>query len=334
MSTARFEPIAEQYLDVKLRGPVEFMCQCPFCSGSSSLQYNIENGLWVCFRCDAKGNAKSLVRRLGGSYSDPAVSVEVLTKALDKLRLKGKHDEEERVYDESYLLRFEGDSPDEYWKTRGFREETMREWGLGYDPITDRCTIAYRNPSGDLLGVIQRRLDDTFPRYLYPKGFNRSESVFGSWQLARRTVLVEGSTDTCKIGQAGFTAGGQYGSSISTKQVRLLRRQGVKELVLFYDYDEAGRKAEDQARTVLDGFILRRVSWDEGMFCWHKKLCGCGDHTWRTIGQCQRKVLCRCGRKHEMDPGKLSDLMIGDMIENAHLIGKKEPLWRTRKSAS
>lgn len=322
---ARYEQIAENYLEPKVRGNSEFMCACPFCAGSTSLQFNIDSGLWVCFRCDAKGNAKTLARRLGREFIDPALSVEHIRQRMDRMRLQRRRRAEgPRVLDESTLRRFDFDDP--YWtEVRGFSKKTVKAWDLGYDPISDRHTIAYRNPEGELLGVIQRlkgELEDHIPRYIYPEGFDRKNSLFGSWKITQRKIaLVEGSTDVISLWQAGVPAVAQYGSSISRGQIALLHRLGVREIVAFYDYDEAGRKAEEATRERVEGIIIRRVQYDTAKNCWHAKRCGCGQHTWRTIGHCDRKRICECGRKHGQDPGSLKKKTIRQMYEEAELVG-------------
>lgn len=324
MASGRFENIAENNLSPVIRGSQEYMCKCPFCDGAASLQFNVDNGLWVCFKCDAKGNSKTLVQRLGGTYTDPVLSVDHIREHIDRIRMRVKHsDQKFEPVDESTLRRFA--FPDDYWtEDRGFSEETIAAWDLGYDPIQDRHTIAYRNEHGELLGVIQRLKGDVFPRYIYPKGFNRKESLFGSWKVDQRKIaLVEGSTDVLGMYESGIQSVAQYGSAISALQVRLLHRLGVQEVVLFYDYDEAGRKAEERSREMLDGIIMRVPVWDSDKYCWHKKLCGCGDHDWRTIAKCQKKRLCQCGRKHEMDPGALPPKRRKRMYHNAVLVGSK-----------
>ena len=338
----RFEQIADRYLTVVLKGPQEWMCACPFCHGGDCLQFNVNKGLFVCFTCGEGGSAKRLVNRLGGTYTDHGISVEVLRATLDGLKLRMKErGQKQEILPESTLLRY-GGIPHEYWtEDRGFNLKTIKKWGLGYDPILDRCTIAYRNVAGGLLGVIQRRLDDQFPRYLYPKGFDRSGSLFGSWEVATRGVhkvaLVEGSTDAICLDQADRFGVGQFGSSISQRQIRLLRRLGVRELILFYDCDIAGRKAELQARSVLDGFLVRSVGWDEEEYCWENKVCGCRRrHQWYELGFCKdedghpttRK--CRCGRKHNVDPGKLDEDTIQEMYDEARPVGRTQ--WPIRKS--
>lgn len=328
----RFEHIAERHLDPVVRGANEYMTACPFCQGNSSLQFNIDTGLWLCFKCDAKGSAKSLVRRLGGTYADPAVSVDTIREKMDRMRTRAKKkDQSLPILDDSVLSRY--NFSDGYWSEhRGLSDETIAEWELGYDPIMDRNVIPFRSVDGDLLGVIQRiKGKDVVPRYIYPKHFDRKESFFGSWKLhgTAKCAIVEGSTDVIALSQASRPALGQYGSSISSKQARLLYRLGIREAVLFYDCDEAGRKALERSREELTkyGIILRAVRWDSRKYCFRKKLCNCGDHTWRTIGKCQNKILCQCGRKHEADPGSLTIKEIRRMYDNAKLVGGKK--WRT-----
>lgn len=326
----RFEEIAHTHLDVKVRGTVELMCRCPWCDGQSSLQFNIDNGLYCCFKCDEKGNARKLVLKLGGSYTDPAVSVESIQKTLDRLTFR-KKDKPVKILPEKYLSRFSFD--DGYWEDRGFSKETCETWGLGYDPIMDRNTIAYRDGAGNLLGVIYRLKGDVFPRYVYPLGFDRKGSLFGSWKVSGdKAALVEGSTDVCALDEFGIPSPlAQWGSSLSENQVRLLHRLNIREVVLFYDYDEAGMKAIERSIEMLDTFVIRKVVWDEEKYCWHKRVCNCGEHTWREIGKCQEKIFCDCGRKHAPDPGDLTRREANSMYGNAIIVGRKK--WEPRHLA-
>lgn len=340
-----FADIAEANLTIVVRGGSEWMCACPYCGRKASLQFNVIKGLFNCFGCGIGGSAKKLIKHLGGSYRTPGINLGQLQQQLDILNQP--EPDGPRIYPESYLARY-GGAPHEYWiKDRGFTEDTVRRWGLGFDPLGPTlahervgpgCTIPFRDPEGHLLGVIFRRLGDGFPRYIYPRGFDRLGSLFGSWNLRDVSgkafkdpvVIVEGSTDCIRVCQSGIPAVAQYGSSISPRQVMILRRASVREVVLFYDYDTGGIKATKQARSALDGFIIRAVNWDSDVYCWHGKLCGCPERHQvldPDFAQCRRKVRCRCGRIHEPDPGKLSSQEILDMVSSATLVGRPKP-WR------
>lgn len=342
MTHRPFEIMAEANLDVVTKSGSEWMCACPYCGRNASLQFNVVKGLWNCFACGQGGHAKALIKHLGGAYHAPGVDLEALQRNLNDL---GKEPEEKRILPESFLARF-GGRPHEYWtKKRGFSHDTIKAWGLGFDPLGPRlgqervgpsCTIPFRDLEGGLLGVFFRRLGDGFPRYIYPRGFDRVGSLFGQWNLhdyegAAPLVLVEGSLDAIRVHRRDDRyAVAQYGSSLSSLQVQVLRRCGVREVTLFYDYDIAGVKATKQAPQELDGFIVRSVQWDEEKYCWHGKVCGCPlrhkplDH---DFGSCKRRVPCRCGRVHDMDPGGLTAREIDEMLESAELVGRR-PLWK------
>lgn len=337
----QFEEIAERYLDIGTRTGTEWMCFCPFHenSGSPAMQFNVEKGLFVCFGCGEGGSAKKLVKKFGGIYSDPIASIEVLKKSLERLTRPDEQPNE--PLPDSYLARFATRRPHKFWKEdRGFSTGAVKRWGLGYDPISDRATIPFRDSDGALRGVIYRRLDDQFPRYIYPKSFDRLGSLFGSWRIVeegdKEAAIVEGGLDTVKVDQSGIASVAQYGSSIASGQVQLLRRIGIRRVTLFYDYDFGGRKAEAQAVKALKGFLVSKVVWDTDKYCWHEKLCRTGEHSPMEILKCpkEERKYCRCGRKHGMDPGKLSTSTIQQMYDSAVLIGRREEEWSsTRRSA-
>lgn len=285
--SARFEKFADTNLTVTLRGGKEWMCVCPLHDDrGASLQFNVVKGLWVCFGCQQGGTVKSLARRMNVSYEDPAPDTLDLRKRLNDV-VKRKGEKKAEPLPESYLRRF-GIERHDYWATRGFTDETIDAWDLGYDFMEDQLTIPYRDVEGRLLGVIRRRVTNEFPRYLYPKGFDRIGSLFGQWRNDQRhVVLVEGPLDAIKTWQGGWPAMAIYGSSINPRQVDVLRRIGIREITMFFDYDEAGLKAFKYVPDVLDGFLISKVMWPHDKYCPMKE--------------------CPCDRIHRPDPGSISE---------------------------
>lgn len=247
----RYEAIIEQHFQVTLRSGEEFMARCIWHGDStSSLQINAESGLFICFTCGMKGNAKTLLRELGLQYADVEVDVQDLLQRIAALSAPDTAPVLP-VLNESYLKRYA--IPTKYWEARGITLATQVQFGLGYDPIDDFLTIPLRDVNGGLLGVIRRYMGkdvENSQRYRYPKGFKRSQNLFASWLVeqdpdADTVVLVEGSLDAVKVWQAGYPAMAIYGSSLSASQVRVLRRLGVGKVVLMFDDDKAGIKATD-----------------------------------------------------------------------------------------
>lgn len=265
-STRKYEELVERHLDVCLRSGDEFMCRCWLHEDrSASLQFNVKSGLWICFSCGEKGNAKTFMRQFGGTFREPEVEVADIYAKLDMLDAL-KTPVKPSVLPEATLKRYS--FPTDYWDGRGLSRDIQKVFDLGYDPMEDEAIIPVRNPNGGLMGVIRRRLAmDDGPKYMYYKGFPRKASLFASWLVAKsdtdHVAITEGALDAVSVWQAGVPAVAQYGSSLSREQVVLLRRLGITKITLFYDDDKAGREAVWTAIPLLRDFLVYVVSYPE-----------------------------------------------------------------------
>lgn len=309
-----------QHLDVIHEGTDECMCACPFCLGSSCLGFNDVKGLWICFKCGEKGTAKTLVEMLEGVYTDPEVELEEISAELRSLERDVQS--VQKHLPDTYLRRFsQPGRVHELWRARGFGPAVCDRWELGYDFLTDRLTLPFRDPfTGRLAGVFYRSTGGEGPRYQYPKGFARSSSLYGSWFLAgsssQHAVLNEGPTDAVSVSRCKVFSCAVYGSSVTQGQVRLLHRLGVKTVTAFFDYDRAGLRVTAKAEALAAEFNLEKVVWDRDKYCWHRLVCGCGQCDKLDLNVCSRgrKKRCLCGRKHEPDPGSLKPKEIDKML--------------------
>ncbi|WP_411877254.1 CHC2 zinc finger domain-containing protein [Vulcanococcus limneticus] len=139
----------------------------------------------------------------------------------------------------------------ELLRRRGLSSETARQWQLGFADA--RLVIPLNDPSGQCLGFCGRALGDQLPKYRNSAGdllFQRNGLVFGLDRAAgaiRRegtALLVEGPLDGIQLHQAGFChAVACLGTSVSPLQLQLLRRHGLRHLLIGFDGDSAGRSA-------------------------------------------------------------------------------------------
>lgn len=242
----KYETLIRKTFDVIGVSGDEFVCKCLWHDdrGKPNLYVNGKKGVYLCHACGAKGHMSKM-----GPV--PSATSGELRERLQAQR--GLNDTGGRVYSEEWLTRFA--FPHEAWERRGLSPETIDMFDLGYDPIKDVLTIPVRNETGEVLGVITRRLDDQRPKYLYPKGFPIGHHLYGSWLLKRdqrRVVaLVEGSVDTIACWDARVPALGLLGARLTKDQRALLHRLGVKTAVIFTDNDHAGRAAVDQVHEAL-----------------------------------------------------------------------------------
>lgn len=321
----RFSTIMEQHLTVVFEGVTECMCTCPFCEGKSSLGFNDVKGLWICFKCGEKGTAKTLVEMLEGVYTEPEVELDEISAELRSLERDVQS--VQKSLPEPYLRRFsQPGRVHELWRARGFDSAVCDRWELGYDFLTGRLTLPFRDPfTGALAGVFYRSTDGEGPRYQYPKGFARSSSLYGSWLLSdngsRGVVLVEGPTDAINVSRCEESSVAEYGSSIAQGQVQLLHRLGVKAVTLFFDYDRAGLAATGKAERLASEFHVEKVTWNRDKYCWHRIVCGCRNNCDNhDLSRCIRKTRCACKREHEPDPGMLSVKETAKMLERTRTV--------------
>jgi len=138
------------------------------------------------------------------------------------------------------------------------------------DRFQGRIVFPVRDPLGRVVGFLGRALGRGEPKYLSTPEtplFRKREALF-AYPEARprlkggRAILVEGPFDALALHQLGFgEAVAVLGSALSEEQALLLRREGVREVYLAFDRDEAGLKAalEGLKREALRGIPVRAV---------------------------------------------------------------------------
>jgi DNA primase len=224
-----------------------------------SASINVKKRLWTCYACGRGGRLEQL---LDGVIADPDVG-ELLGELTASLSAS-----EARTYPESWLDQFDG-SVHPYWQQRGLSESVCREFRLGYDFSSGRATFPLRSPSGTVLGVTQRSIDNSHPRYQYPPGVKISETLFAYYKVrggVKDVVLTEGALDAIAMWDVGVPAVAQMGASLSRIQIELLRRLGPRTITLAYDQDHAGRVATERVLTnpLLNFSSFRLMSWPPG----------------------------------------------------------------------
>lgn len=251
---------AERHLDVAGTSGDEVVAKCAFHDDSSPSMYvNVRKGVFFCQSCHASGTIDKLARQVNAALTaEPnlaALSDEI--QALREMEV-----ERFRVYPEAWLNQF--DFPHRYWRQRGFSKSIIKRFRLGHDAERNCVTIPMRNSQGQPLGVIRRRLDDGYPRYIYPKGFAMKKYLWGEYEARRRggtLVVVEGSLDAISVYEAGYAAVAMLGSRMTRYQATRIKSMGVRRVVAMTDDDDAGHHAVETIYDALDGVLLDVVDW-------------------------------------------------------------------------
>jgi hypothetical protein len=232
----------------------EALCVCPWHDDRSPghLYVNVVGGMYICFSCGAKGH----LDRLSGNL--PSQTSDGIRDRLKNLRQPHKP---VKTYPEGWLKQF--DVPHPYWTVdRGLPDATVQQFGLGFDPFTNRLTLPLRDLHGRVLGVTYRRLDDGKPKYLHPKGFPIGRHLYGAWLLEeqRRVAIVEGQVDAIRCWAARVPALGLMGARITPDQIKVLKHLGIQKVALMLDNDLAGIKGTVAVSESLAGTGIQVVA--------------------------------------------------------------------------
>ena len=194
---------------------------------------------------------------------DPAIGAEAMNYLSGQRRLSAaviKH----------FGLGFAPDSFSafgEYMRAQGFGEEELRQSDLlSHSEKSKRCYARFRNrvmfpiidTSRNIIGFGGRVMDDSKPKYLNSSdtpGFKKSRNLFAlnyaKNNCSDSLILCEGYMDVIAMHAAGFeNAVATLGTAITQEQARIIARY-TKKVILIYDSDEAGRKADERAMRLL-----------------------------------------------------------------------------------
>lgn len=239
--TYPYELWANSHLEVHTMDGEEWRVTCPNPShpdSNPSCFFNVRKGVWTCFACGHSGG-------LGNSLiEDTDIQIDLLEFELHNILANDSNDNQEaHTIPESSLSRYNFST--DYWaKKRHLTNEIINMFDLGFDAIANAATIPERTPNGGLIGVTRRFIDsENSARYRYPKGFKKSQNMFGSWidEDFTEVAILEGAIDAMKVWQVGHPAFGIYGAHLSTYHIQLMNRLGVRKVIWIGDGDKAGR---------------------------------------------------------------------------------------------
>jgi DNA primase len=305
LTPAVLESVRERAQITDLFGPAElkksgreFVARCPWHDDRRpSLTVSPTRNRVHCFVCDKGTDAigwlqdrqglsfqeavLELARRTGVSVAegDPEAQARFEQEWRERRQLMAQRTEQRQQFHQALLQQLEqGGAGAEYLRSRGISPEMARHWQLGF--AGGRLTIPLNDASGQTVGFCGRATGNQEPKYRNSTGdllFQRNGLVFGLDQAAEvirkqgTALLVEGPLDVIQLHQAGFTnAVACLGTSVSEIQLQLLRRHGMKHLLIALDGDGAGQAATEklieqlQPQLVAGGLSASVVQLPEG----------------------------------------------------------------------
>jgi len=208
-----------------------------------SMWVNSDTGAFICFSCQFKGGLQTLISYTQGvTYEDAAewlTSADGLSRRLERAVAHKPTYEEVTTITESMLAAFTTPTQD-MLRGRGLTMDAAEDYGVKYDSRKDAWILPIRDPlTSTLLGWQEKGVSGRYFKN-YPKGVQKSNTLFGyDLYSGGDMIVVESPLDAVRLASVGISGGvATYGALVSKAQVNLLR--GADRLVVAMDHDEAG----------------------------------------------------------------------------------------------
>ena len=231
------------------------MVRCPIHGDRDpSLSVNVDNGLWLCFACGAKGNLFRLAEVFGKTLSGDVISRVAILNIEPEEAMDFSNKAKELT---ANLFIHKPQVVVDYVRSRDLLPTTVRHFSMGYEPTKDAIAIPYWD--GDAVTGIKYRTADG-------KKYSQPGSHYGIYNVdnVRQkpfVVLCEGESDThaawsalTRLGISGIVVqeigvGGLSGATTSPERWEVLAvdLMWAKRVVVIFDNDETGKRGSQTA---------------------------------------------------------------------------------------
>jgi DNA primase len=228
------------------------LCLCPYHRNTDTPAFSIDKttGAWMCFapHCDEKGSlvklimekrnctifvAKRLIEQFKGA--EPT-----LGEYLDDIFSK---QEELPSFPQETLNRLAdslwGSDGQEYMNGRGFTNETLGYFGIGYSSKKNMVTIPIHDWDGNPVGMVGRHIVDK--RFKNSNNLPTRKVLFNAHRAKRHdsaVIIVESSMDAMRIHQAGYPCVvATNGSIFSMNHIQTIDKYW-NEVIIMTDFDD------------------------------------------------------------------------------------------------
>ena len=149
------------------------------------------------------------------------------------------------TYDESVLYQY-GCIPNYRFLKDGISIDTQLKFHIGYDVLTNRLTIPWRNINGELIGIMGRINLDEIPKdiakYFPIIPFSKNNSIYGLYEnyksISDRDICIIGESEktTLSLDSMGLQVGlGLGGNVVSDYKANLIKSVRPGKIILAMD---------------------------------------------------------------------------------------------------
>ena len=252
-------------IDVHTEIDSDYIIFCPFHSNfrTPAAEVSKTSGQLYCFGCQQSKSFVELVMHCTNrSFFEAARLIDskkVQTNILSEINATINKAAEFIEFDpemiESLHNNLRGDNAArEYLIGRGITTDSMIKYKIGYSLKRLMVTIPVHAPDGMCVGFVGRSIEGK--EFNNSHGLPKSKTIFNlhRTKISNQVFVVESSFDAIRIEQTGRSAIATLGSTVSNKQMQLLK-QYFNSIILLPDNDEAGRSMARKMQENLGSII-------------------------------------------------------------------------------
>lgn len=203
-------------------------------TAGASLSINVETGKWKCHVPYCPGHKGGGYKKFAQIQDGEIPGTNVVVQFIDKAEVEAHH---KVLLNSSNMMAF-------LRNKRGFTEETIRRFKLGWD--ADRVWIPIQDKAGNYVNVRKYKSGAEDDKMIaYGGGYNRARLFPAENLELDELVIAEGETDCILANQYGIDAITTTGGA-DTWSEEFSRELKGKRVYLCFDCDKAGKQGARQ----------------------------------------------------------------------------------------
>lgn len=149
-----------------------------------------------------------------------------------------------------------------YMYERGLTDEIIERFDIGYDRERDCITFPIKDIEGRCVFVATRSVRTKF--FGLPKGQDKPVYMAYNFRdgMYRNAYITESFLNCLTLWKFGLPAMAMIGTG-NKKQYEILEKLPVREYILCFDPDKAGRKATQRFKQNVKGKIIKEIIYEE-----------------------------------------------------------------------
>lgn len=251
---------------------------CPFHKGGQekkpSFGINKTTGKAHCFTCGWSGDLTTLISQLFGRYDGGKFGKNWLLKRYNSIQVECRPNILETFTgrENTYLQKESPSITEEeldkyryihpYMYERGLTDEIIERFDIGYDRERKEITFPVRDIEGRCVFVARRSTQCKFFRL--PKGLDKP--VYQAYRFNsgkyKTAYITESFLNCLTCWKYDKPAMAMIGTG-NKKQYEILNNLPVREYILAFDPDDAGRKATERFKKNVKNKIIKEIQYEE-----------------------------------------------------------------------